>query len=65
VVEQSSILTLHELAGKLIEVIQEANKDLDVGEDIHDMIRHEEISAEARRVFLNAVKEKPISGAWM
>ncbi|KAG1848866.1 hypothetical protein F4604DRAFT_1687573 [Suillus subluteus] len=65
VVKQSSILTLHELAGKLIEVIREANKDLDVGEDIHDMVRHEEISAEAKRVFFDAVKEKPVSGAWM
>ncbi|KAG2127273.1 uncharacterized protein EDB93DRAFT_1109343 [Suillus bovinus] len=65
VVEQSSILTLDELAGKLIEVIREANKNLDVGEDIHDMIQHKEISAEARRVFFDAVKEKLISGAWM
>jgi hypothetical protein len=56
-VEQNQILMLHQLAGKLIQVVQEAMKDGDVGEDI-DMMRHEEISAEAKRVFFDVMKEK-------
>src|SRR6267154_401028 len=45
--EQSNILLLHELAGKLIEVIREAKRDGDTGEDIHDVTWHNEITAEA------------------
>lgn len=57
VIEQNQILMLHQLAGKLIQVVREAMKDGDVGEDI-DMTRHEEISAEAKRVFFDVMKEK-------
>ncbi|KAG1775120.1 hypothetical protein EV702DRAFT_1047226 [Suillus placidus] len=57
VVKQNQILMLHQLAGKLIQVVQEAMKDGDVGEDI-DMTRHEEISTEAKRVFFNVMKEE-------
>ncbi|KAG1728490.1 uncharacterized protein EDB91DRAFT_1253421 [Suillus paluster] len=54
--EQSNTLMLHELAGKLIKVIREAERDGGVGEDIHDVTRHDEIAAEAERVFFEAVK---------
>ena len=50
-----NILMLHELAGKLIDVIREAKKDGDMGEDIH-VTRHNKITAEAERVFFEAVK---------
>jgi hypothetical protein len=53
--EHDNILMLHELAGKLIDVIREAKKDEDMGEDIHDT-RHNEITAGAERVFFEAVK---------
>jgi hypothetical protein len=53
--ERDNILMLHELAGKLIDVIREAKKDEDMGEDIH-VTRHNEMAAEAEKVFFEAVK---------
>jgi hypothetical protein len=53
--KHDNILMLHELAGKLIDVIREAKKDEDMGEDIH-VTRHNEMTAEAERVFFEAVK---------
>jgi len=53
--KHDNILMLHELAGKLIDVIREAKKDEDMGEDIH-VTRHNKMTAEAERVFFEAVK---------
>jgi hypothetical protein len=60
VVEQNNMLMLRELAGKLIQVVQEAMKDGDIGEDIRETTRYE-ISAEAKRVFFDAMKEQTVS----
>lgn len=59
-VEQNNILMLCELAGKLIQVVQEAMKDGDVGEDVHDTTQYE-ISTEAKSVFFDAMKEEMVS----
>ncbi|KAG2339635.1 hypothetical protein BDR05DRAFT_950975 [Suillus weaverae] len=52
--EKNNILMLHELAGKLMEAIWEAKRDVD--EDLHHVAEHDDIAVEAERVFYQAVK---------
>ncbi|KAG1818607.1 uncharacterized protein BJ212DRAFT_1298678 [Suillus subaureus] len=52
--KKSDILMLHELAGKLMEVIQEVKRDVDM--NLHYATEHDNIAAEAKRVFHQAVQ---------